>query len=424
MKPRLAVIGSGVAGVVTAHYLQDQYDVTLLEKETRIGGHTHTVECATGPDVGLRVDTGFIVCNRKNYPGFFSFLANLGVQTQPSDMSFSYFSYVHDFCWGSDVPKGLFARRSHWFNWRYYRFVFEMIRFNWLAGRDYRRGNLNEAVTIQDWLAQHRFSDDFCRTYVVPMGAAIWSCAQQELLGFPALSFFRFWYNHGLLNLIHRPQWRTVKNGSNSYLEAFEAQFKGKIKVRQSIKGIQEDVSGVTVQFEDATDQHFDCVVVATHADTALNVLLRPSSDQKRLLGAWRYSRNTVVLHRDERVMPPIKSLWCSWSYVQSLYETDQDPLMVSYYMNRLQSLKTSNHYFVTLNPVFSLDHVVRELTYTHPIFDQKALATQSELPSLNESSRLMFAGSYFGYGFHEDAVQSALAVVARLKKSPVLVAC
>ena len=416
-KPTLAVIGAGVSGVVAAYYLQDQYDVTLLEKEKRIGGHTHTVEIASGPDQGLKIDTGFIVCNRHNYPHFFQFLSNLGVSTQASDMSFSFYDEKRDFCWGSDFPTGVFARFSHWFCRDYYGLLWEMARFNRLAVRFYHRKDVDLNLTIEEWLNQHGFSDAFSSGYVVPMGAAVWSCSQQELMKFPALAFFRFWYNHGLLKMFRRPEWRTVAGGSNSYLDVFETKFSGKIEVGVNISGIQSNEKGVKVRFKGQPERFFDRVVVSTHADTALSLLSEPTADQGRLLGAWRYSNNEVFLHMDDRVMPPLKSLWCSWNYVQPDYPDLDDPLMVTYYMNRLQRLQTEQSYFVTLNPVCSIpsEKVVRKLNYTHPIFDRVSLATQSELPRLNHHHSILFCGSYFGYGFHEDAVLSAKNLVDML---------
>lgn len=415
-KPTCTIIGAGVAGIVAAHYLQNDYEVTVCESQPSIGGHTNTVDVLTSSGKEIQVDTGFIVCNDKNYPCFLSFLKDLNVPTQKSDMSFSYYNAMDNFYWGSDFPKGVFAKWRHVIDPSYYQFLSEIMRFNTLAKNEFNQ--LNEDETLKSWLDRHSISSQCVSSYIIPMGAAIWSCAYDEIQQFPAKSFIQFWINHGLLTLFNRPQWYTVKGGSRSYIEAFKQSFKGTIETNSIITNVAQRDQSVHIEKSDGQVIKSDKVILACHADQALKLLKNPSQNHLDCLKPWRYSSNKVVLHTDTSLLPPKRSLWCSWNYLHNELNDNAAPLTVTYYMNRLQQLKCDDPISVTLNPNQEIkqENVIREIQYTHPIYDQPALRSQQKLHTLNHETSLLFCGSYFGYGFHEDAVKSSLKVVNKLK--------
>lgn len=412
----IAVVGSGIAGLTAAHLLAQKHRVTLLEKNNRLGGHTNTIVIEDGPDAGTAIDTGFIVFNDQTYPLFQRLLERLGVPSQPSEMSFGFCSEVTGLQYAGTGLRGLFADRSNALNPRFLGLLAEIARFCRVSRRDLRDGLLRDR-TVGAYLSWRGFSANVARNYIVPMAAAIWSATQRSIRDFPAESLIRFWENHGLLSLQNRPNWMTVSGGSHTYIHALKERLKDAVHVGAAIAHVRREHSAVVLNMADGREERYDAVVLAAHADESLRLLADPSQDERQLLGAWTYQENRTLLHTDPQVMPSNPRAWASWNYVESKSLTDDDPVSVTYHMNRLQRLRTRNAYFVTLNNSAAVrrSHVLREIIYTHPVYSFAALASQADLPRLNGSRRTFFCGSYFGYGFHEDAVRSAVDVARML---------
>lgn len=415
-RERIAVIGAGVAGVVASHILQEKYSVTLFEKNSSIGGHTNTVVLESGPDAGTAVDTGFIVLNNKTYPLFHGFLASLDVPVRWSEMSFSFFCERTNFTYAGSGLNGLFAERKNLFQSDFYRMLFDIARFCKEGSKRLLQGNFS-GMTLGEFLRDAKIGPLAVDCYVLPMGAAIWSTPVREILDFPAESFARFFQNHGLLSFKDRPQWQTVVGGSHAYLKKFREQFTGTIVENARIENVVRDGNGITVSFRDGRRQEFSKVVLATHADQALNLLADPTPEERSALGVWSYQKNKTVLHTDASVLPPLKRAWASWNSVREARDNAQEQVSVSYNMNILQGLKTAKTYCVSLNRIGPIDEksVIAEFLYEHPTYTQAAIDSQSKLLNLNGKNNTFFCGSYFGYGFHEDAVRSAYGVAERL---------
>ena len=410
----IAVIGGGVAGITAAFLLQRRHQVTLYEKNEYLGGHTHTITIPSGPDAGTPVDTGFIVLNDRTYPLFNRLLQQLKVPILASDMSFSYFCQVSGFQYASHSLNGLLAQRRNCFDAGYLRLLLEILKFNRQTRRELAAGRLT-SLTLGHFLEMGRFSTRFREQYIIPMAAAIWSAADEDIADFPMETFARFFNNHGLLTVSDQPQWYVVRGGSHAYVRAFQKQFQGDIVLDAAIKGIRRSKDAIDLRMPDGDRRRFDQVIIATHADEAFHLLEDPTKDEARLLGAWRYSHNQVFLHTDPHFMPTNRRAWASWNYTRESGSSGQSPVTLTYHMNRLQRLDTRTQYFVTLNPHREIDdrHVVTRLFYTHPMFTFDSLATQAQLSELNGRQRTSYCGSYCGYGFHEDAVHAANRVAA-----------
>jgi predicted NAD/FAD-binding protein len=416
-KLRIGVIGGGVAGIVSAYILARQHDVTLIEANDYVGGHTNTITIPAGPDEGMPIDTGFIVLNDKNYPNFTEFLKQLGVATRKSDMSFSFFCRDSRLAYSSEVPMGLFAQPGNMFRPSFLGMIRDILRFNNEARDDLRQGRLN-GHTLGEYLHENNYSEAFVQHHLAPSAAAIWSTPATEILDFPIEPFLRFYEHHGLLQLVNRPQWYTVTGGSQTYVRRFLEIFPGTVLTSAPVERIKREPEEVHVQIKDGRALTFDRVVIAAHADQAYKMLADPSSEEHRLLGAWRYHNNHTLLHTYTGAMSPNRRMWASWNYIR---DSGADPAVavidravsVAYYMNRLQGLRTEQQYFVSLNDPAPIPdrYIVKEINYTHPHFSFESMKTQAELPELNGLRHTYFCGSYFGYGFHEDAVRSAVAV-------------
>ncbi|BCR04945.1 amine oxidase [Desulfuromonas versatilis] len=408
----IAVIGGGVAGILAAYLLQQRHQVSLFEANAYLGGHTNTVEIPDGPDAGLAVDTGFIVLNDVTYPLFQRFLGSLGVPTRDAEMSFGFQCAKTGLVYAGNNLGGLFAQRRNLASPRFWSLLFEIARFGRLARSELFAGCVPQ-VTLGDYLRQNRFSSFMIENYLLPMAAAIWSTPALQVADFPAETFLRFFSNHGLLSLRNRPQWKTVVGGSYSYVKAFCKNFRGRIELGAPVAKVFRGPERVRVRFHDGASQDFDRLVVASHADQALRLLGDPSEEETRLLGAWRYQLNRTVLHTDDSLLPKLKSAWAAWNFTRESGGDDQRPAFVTYYMNLLQGFHSRKHYCVTLNrrQPFAPESEIAEFDYHHPQYTFESLATQPHLARLNGRRQTWFCGSYFGYGFHEDAVRSAVAV-------------
>jgi len=411
-KYSIAVIGSGVAGLTAAYLLDREHNVSLFEKNNYLGGHTNTIVIDEGPDAGTTVDTGFIVMNHKNYPVLTKLFDLLGVELRNSSMSFGYLCENSGLQYSSRGVNGLFAQRGNVFNSKFRNMIKDIFRFYKTSRDELEMGNIGN-LTLGEYLYGHDFSEMFIRHHIIPMGAAIWSTPDEGMMNFPAESFLRFLNNHGLLTLAGQPQWKTVKGGSHEYVKKMRKNFTGHIYNDSKVKEISRGEQSVTVKVADGTALTFDYVVIAAHADEAFKMLKDPSPEEKRLLEPWFYQKNHTILHTDGSVMPTIRHAKGSWNFIREKTAGDDSPLSLTYHMNRLQGLKTARQYYVTLNTGKNIpsNSIVREMDYYHPVYTFDSMNTQAELPSLNGVNRTYFCGSYFGYGFHEDAVKSALNV-------------
>lgn len=420
LKDRVAIIGAGVTGLSAAWLLHKKYDVTLFEKSDYIGGHTNTVQVQTdnGP---LPVDTGFIVYNEKNYPNLVGLFAELEIETQKTDMSFAFSLNKGEIEYSGSGISGLFAQRKNWLSPQHWRLLQEIVRFNRTAHDSLTTETFNIQQSLKDFLDQHQFSEKLRERYLLPMGAAIWSCPVETMLQFPVGSFLRFFANHGLIDLKNRPQWRTVTNGSSTYVSKMLELMGNQITICSGASQVYRSESEVIVDTVDAT-QTFDKVIFACHADQALDLLQEPSSLEQTLLGSFDYEKNHTYLHTDTRLMPKRKKVWSSWNYLAQSNAESRQQMTATYWMNHLQQLQSSTDYLVTLNPYEMPrdEHIITEMTYEHPVFDQKAVDAQGKLHMIQGLNKAWFCGSYTRYGFHEDALMSAVNVCRDFGVTPV----
>jgi predicted NAD/FAD-binding protein len=411
---RIAIIGSGIAGNVAAYHLHREHDITVFEAGNHIGGHTHThVVQHEGRDVA--VDTGFIVFNDWTYPSFIRLLAELGVESQESEMSFSVKCTSTGLEYNGTTFNSLFAQRRNLLRPSFWRMIRDILRFNREAPA-LLHDNAPE-VTLGEYLQSRHYSAEFTRNYILPMGAAIWSSNTQTMLQFPARFFVRFFHNHGMLSVDNRPTWRTIRGGSARYVEKLTASFRDLIRLNSSVESVQRTPTHVLVKPHWGDVERFDRVVFACHSDQALRLLADATPLERDVLGAIPYQRNDVVLHTDTSVLPKRRLAWAAWNY--HLNDGDQANVAVTYNMNILQRLGTRTPLLVTLNMGEAIDpsKVIKQLSYEHPLYTPAGVAAQSRHAELNGSHRAYFCGAYWRNGFHEDGVVSALNMLDHLKE-------
>ncbi len=398
------MIGSGISGLVSAYLLSNRHDVSLFEANNYLGGHTHTVgfELEGHP---YAIDTGFIVFNKKTYPNFCNLLETLNVPIQLSEMSFSYSSDIKDFEYNGHSLNTLFADRRNIYQPDFYRFIKDIITFN----RDAKKFLIDDTdpyLTIKEFLHQRKYSQTFIDCYLLPMLAAIWSKNKADTLNCSAYFIFKFYANHGLLDLHNRPPWYVIAQGSKNYIEPMVRNLKDKIYLNTKVDAIIRENNQVAIHSGGHVFM-FDAVIIATHSDQALQLLHNPSDSELRLLSSIKYTENEVILHTDERVMPKRRLAWASWNYLdnESAFPT------LTYYMNRLQSITSDVNFFVSVNlqKVIDSHKIIRRFQYAHPCLDVTAMKAQEQIASINGINNTYFVGSYWGYGFHEDGVNSAI---------------
>src|SRR5215218_7105453 len=402
---KIAIVGTGISGLVAAHKLAPEHEIVVYEAGGRIGGHTHTVPVAA-EDGTHWIDTGFIVFNDRNYPNFEALLAELGVPSQPSQMSFSVADGRGRFEY-SGTPWGLFARPAHLLSPSFLGMLGEWRRFN----REARAliGMNGTAPSLGHWLAQQGFSRHFVERLIVPQASAVWSADPEQMWSFPASFMAEFFENHGMYNLRDRPKWRTVSGGSRSYVEAIAAPWRDRVRLRAPVRRVERLLDGVRVEADGCESEEFDQVVIATHSDQALAMLGDPSAAEREVLGAVPYQRNEAVLHTDAAMMPRRRAAWSSWNF--HLGEGPSLGTTVTYWMNKLQRLRARRHYFVTLNRGAEIDpaKVIRTISYDHPVYTKEGVAAQSRHAEISDPARRThYCGAYWGWGFHEDGVVSA----------------
>jgi predicted NAD/FAD-binding protein len=409
---RIAVIGSGISGMGAAYYLSRKHEVFLFEKESRLGGHTHTVTVESSQG-SLAVDTGFIVHNDRTYPNLVRLFSELGVETQPSDMSFAVACHRTGFEYSSRGLNGFFAQRANLLRLDQHRLLREILRFN----REATKLLDNSAVatmTLGDVIEQGRYPALFTERYLYPMASAVWSMSTDEISRFPALTLLRFFDNHGMLGINTHPKWKVVRGGSRNYIRPITAPYQDRIYTDVHIRSVARDETGVTLHLQDRPSMRFDQVVFSCHGNQILPLLEAPTDREKDVLGRFTTSRNEVCLHSDSRLLPGRPQARASWNYLLS-----PDPgagATVTYHMNRLQSLAVPEDYCVTLNANGSIDpaKVLRRMVYHHPVYNRGAIEAQTCWSEISGRNRTHYCGAYWFYGFHEDGLNSAMRV-ARL---------
>lgn len=406
---RIAIIGSGVAGLVCAHRLRVHHEVTVFESEPRAGGHahTHSIECNTR---SITIDTGFIVFNERNYPILTSLLAELGVASRASDMSFGVSDDASGVEWCSTNLSTIFAQPINALRPSFLRMLVDIGRFNRRA-RVLLREPLDVSYSLADLLAEGGWSKAFIDYYLVPIGSSIWSADPTTFTAFPAASFARFFDNHGLLSLKERPKWRTVFGGSNRYVEAIATGLGDRLRLATPVELVRRDDAGVEVTTRAWGRERFDHVVLAVHSDDALSMLADPTSSEREILGAISYRENLCTLHDDESVLPRSIRARASWNWH---HERDSSAPTLTYDLSRLQGLDTKSPILLTLNRPEGIDpsRIITTLSYRHPVYDAAAMRAQSRRNEISGHNRTSYAGAYWGYGFHEDGARSAMAVL------------
>ncbi len=418
---RIAIIGSGISGLSAAYLLSFDNEVTVFEKDSRLGGHTATVDVENGRE-SLAVDTGFIVFNNRTYPRFMALLDKIGVGRQPTEMSFSVQNRATGLEYNGHNLDTLFAQRKNLLSPRFWMLVRDILRFNKRCKQLHTEANIPD-ITLGEFLHKEKFSTYFSEHYILPMGAAIWSSSLAEMEKFGLPFFIRFFENHGLLDIKNRPQWYVIPGGSRSYIEPLTASFKERIRLNTTIERIERREHGVQLTLAGGDTESYDELVMACHSDQALALLgENATASEREILGAIPYSANSVVLHTDTTLLPRHSKAWASWNY--QLQPDRNRPASVTYNMNILQGIDSEQTYCVTLNQDESInpDSILNRFVYQHPVFNEKSLAAQTRRPEICGQNHTHYAGAYWYNGFHEDGVHSACDIADRLSSTVRLV--
>ncbi len=413
---KLAIVGAGIAGLGCAHFLQNDFDLTVFEKDSHAGGHAFAVPTAHG-DKTFLIDTGFMVFNFVTYPNLTRLFGELGVEVQASPMSFSVNIEKENLEYCGSSWNQLYAQRKNIFKLRFHRMLLEIYRFNKIAVKALTQPE-HDSLTMDEFLRKYNFNRDLAVWYLLPMSSAVWSTPPGEMLKFPAMTLIRFFHNHGFLGMYTQHPWFTVKGSSAGYVKKLIRPFQNKIKAGKKIKSIRRFPDSAEILFENGDKESFDRIILASHADQSLEMLDSPEAAEEVLLRHFKYQKNPTILHWDESVMPKTKRAWASWNYKINAHHEPS----VHYWANKLQGTPSDRNYFVSLNPD-EIDplKIVRHIPYEHPIFSLNAVNAQPDLHKLNKrrGTRIFFCGSYFKYGFHEDAFTSALELCRILLQRP-----
>ena len=408
---KIAVVGSGISGLSAAYYLSKKHSVDLFEKEDHFGGHAHTLKILYEYKKEIVIDIGFMVFNKKTYPNLIKFYSDNNIEVEKSDMSFSVSLKNSDIEYCGKGVNGIFSNRKNLLNPKFIKMFFEIINFyKRCENLDVNSVGIN---TLGEYLKKIKISDYFINYHIIPMVSAIWSMPPYEATQMPLIFFINFFKNHGLFKLKDRPQWFTVTNRSKTYVNKIISQISGEHFRNYPINKITRDNNGANI-FYGAENEFFnyDKVVVATHADDALKLIENPTIDEQRILKNFKYRKNIAVIHSDETIMPKNKKAWCSWN--SSMDIKDIDKTSITYWLNQLQNLKIDKNIFLTINPFNKIDEnkIFKKVNFTHPFYDESALAHQNQLNITQNKKNILFCGSYFGYGFHEDGIKSTIEMM------------
>ena len=409
---KIAVVGSGISGLSAAYYLSKKHNVDLYEKEDRFGGHSHTIDLNFGTQK-ISVDIGFIVFNFKTYPNLINFFKENKIEIEKSDMSFSVSIEDSNFEYCGKGLNGIFSNRSNLLNYKFLRMFFDILNF-------YKKcdtiQNFDEKITLGEYLSKNKLSTEFINYHLIPMVSAIWSMPPYEANKMPLKFFLKFFQNHGLFKLKNRPQWYTVTNRSRTYVQKILSKLSGEHYKNYPVRKVSSRSSGVDLYYGGESEFfNYDKVILATHADEALSIIENPSNEEKKTLSNFSYKENFAYIHTDEKIMPKNKAAWCSWNSLMNKENIEKNS--ITYWLNLLQNLKCDKNIFLTLNPYFEIDKskILKKVKFTHPYFDQSALDFQNKLQNLQNKRNILFCGSYFGYGFHEDGIKSSIEMLKNL---------
>ncbi len=409
---KIAVVGSGISGLSAAYYLSKKHHVDLFEKEDRFGGHSHTIDLTFG-EKKVSVDIGFIVFNFQTYPNLIEFFKENNIEIEKSDMSFSVSVDNTNFEYCGKGISGIFSNRLNLLNLKFLKMFFDIIKF-------YKKSDeeaiFESKLTLGEYLEKNKLSKPFIDYHIIPMVSAIWSMPPLEASKMPISFFLKFFQNHGLFKLKNRPQWYTVSNRSRTYVNQIISKISGEYYKNYKVKKLKRKPSGIDLYYGGQSEFFdYDKVVIATHADEALELIDNPLEEEKKILTNFSYKENVAYIHTDVRAMPKNKKAWCSWN--SSIDDKDTKKNSISYWLNLLQNLKCKEDIFLTLNPYFEINKskILKKVRFSHPYYDQKTLDTQDKLSKLQNKRDLLFCGSYFGYGFHEDGIKSSIEMLKNL---------
>ena len=414
----IAIIGAGISGLTAAYYLHDRHNISVYESAPQIGGHTATIDVDQGGR-NYAIDTGFIVYNDWTYPNFIELIDELGVATQPTEMSFSVRCDNSGLEYGGSNLNTLFAQRRNLLRPSFHRMLADILRFNREAVADLDGGKIAPDTTLGEYLVHNRYGETFVYQYLLPMGCAIWSASTESMLDFPLLFFTRFFKNHGLLSVNDRPQWHVIQGGSRSYLEPLTAGFRDAIEVNARISSVRRRQGAVELVMANGRKRSYDQVVFACHSDQALALLADATHAERNALGAIPYQTNEVVLHTDEDLLPRRRIAWSSWNYW--LRQRYQERAVLTYNMNILQGIEAQTTFCVTLNASEAIDpaRIIDRFVYSHPVFSLDSVEAAERIQSINGLNRTWFAGAWLGNGFHEDGVVSGRSVADSINAMP-----
>ena len=406
---KIGVVGSGISGLSAAYYLSKKHQVDLFEKEDHFGGHSHTIDLLI-EEKKISVDIGFIVFNHKTYPNLIKFFDENKVHIEKSDMSFAVSVKDTKFEYCGRGLKGIFANKSNLFNKSFLKMFFDILKF---YKNCERINQFDQKITLGDYLVKNKLSDSFINFHLIPMVSAIWSMPPYEASKMPLKFFLKFFQNHGLFKLKNRPQWYTVAQRSRTYVAKVLSGISGEYYKNYNVNKLIRRSNGIDLYYGDKSEFFsYDKVVLASHADQALSIIDEPTKEEQEILSKFKYRENIAVIHTDESIMPNNKDIWSSWN--SSVDKNNVENNSITYWLNLLQNLDFNKNIFLTLNPNFKIneDKILKKVNFTHPYFDQSALDNQDKLKNLQNKKNLLFCGSYFGYGFHEDGIKSSIEMI------------
>ena len=409
---KIAVIGSGISGLSAAYFLSKKHKVDLFEKEDRFGGHSHTLDILTDNQSKkkIRADIGFIVFNKHTYPNLINFFNEIGVEIEKSNMSLSFLVEEKNLEYSGKGVRGLFSYKKNLFDLNFLKMFYEIIKF---YNKSSKLNDIDENLNLGSFLQKEKMSDFFINYHILPMVSAIWSMPPYEAKQMPLKFFFKFFQNHGLFKLKDRPQWFTVSKRSRTYVDKILSKISGEYYKNYNINKIKRIGSGVQVYYGDKNEYFtYDKVVLATHANQALSLIENPEEIENKILSNFKYKTNEAIVHEDISYMPNNKSAWCSWN--SSIESENSEKNSITYWLNLLQNLNINKNIFLTLNPYLEIpeEKIIRKVIFTHPYFDQNAINSQKDLHLIQNKNNILFCGSYFGYGFHEDGIKSSIDMI------------